>query len=130
MSGDQKAMRRAMQQALAGSPSRVGAGALGSSTGVASFMRVTGFGAEKMTAIAASVASSAARTVKSGRANSACGSGRPDFSKCPSGFSAAGSVCSPSSYQGICNRSIDVSMLSAVEAEEFELFCGACFPSA
>ncbi|CAD7976430.1 unnamed protein product [Amoebophrya sp. A25] len=96
-----------------------GAPVSGSSTGAASFLS-RGLDASQMAVIANNVMGSV--KVKSGRS---CGAGIPS-SGCPKTWSAAGSMCTPpAGYAGYCSG-IPLG-LSAVEAEEMEIFCGVCY---
>ncbi|CAD7975692.1 unnamed protein product [Amoebophrya sp. A25] len=99
-----------------------GAPVSGSSTGAASFLS-RGLDSTQMMAIASNVMGSV--KVKSARS---CGTGIPSGA-CPKSWSAgANGVCTPTaggSYTGYC-AGIPMG-LSAVEAEEMEIFCGVCY---
>lgn len=125
---DQAEVSTAIQAASLSS----GAGALGTSTGASFIQAPSKISLDKLNSIAAAVESSASKHVSSGRASSACGSCTPSFSTCPSGFLFSGSgMCVPTaSYTGFCNKPFSLGDYSAVELEEFEVFCDACFACA
>lgn len=105
----------------------------GTSTG-ASFVQTqtpSKISLDKLNSIAAAVESSAAKHVSAGRAAASCGTCTPSFTACPSGFALSSGICVPTaSYAGYCNKPFSLGDFSAVELEEFEVFCDACFPCA
>ena len=87
----------------------------------------------QLSEIAADVQAEAAGRVHSIRGNAACGTCAKgiNFAACPTGYDLARSgECSPSSYQGICNKPTRFLALSDVEKAEAEKLCGFCFPCA
>merc|ERR1719231_188057 len=84
----------------------------------------------QLQAIAADVAHEVDSNFAAPRANGQCAScNSVNYSACPTGFAADGSVCAPSTYTGFCNRAF-LNSGSDLEKQEFEVLCQTCFPCA